>query len=90
MNQTNLQIPIDAKICDKAKRAAKKQGFSSLQEMVRVFLAQVIDERLMAGFFQQNIALSKDAQKRYENLLAEKSEGKASASVDLLMNELDA
>lgn len=90
MNQTNLQIPIDAKICDRAKKAAKKQGFSSLQEMIRVFLAQVIDERLMAGFFQENIALSKDAQERYEKLLAEKIGGKASASVDVLMNELEA
>lgn len=38
MSRTTLQIPLDTALRKEAETAAKEQGFSSLQELVRVFL----------------------------------------------------
>jgi hypothetical protein len=38
MSQTNLQVPLSSAIKDKALKKAEDEGFSSLQELVRVFL----------------------------------------------------
>ena len=73
---------------DKAKVAAARQGFSSLQEMIRVFLMQIVDERLSVSFIERPVALSKKAEARYQKLLAEKSDERASSSVDELVAEL--
>ena len=89
MNQTNLQIPIDIKTRDKARKVAARQGFSSLQEMVRVILAHVVDERLRIGFVAEHVVMSDKAEARYKKLLSEKSAGKASTSVDELLKELE-
>ncbi|MEK7620700.1 MAG: hypothetical protein AAB413_05710 [Patescibacteria group bacterium] len=88
MSQTNLQLPIDTRMRDKAKVAATRQGFSSLQEMIRVFLTQIVDERLSVSFIERPVALTKKAEARYQKLLAQKSDGKAFSSVDELIAEL--
>jgi len=48
MKRTVLQIPIDPKLRELAENKAEKIGFSSLQEMVRVMLAQTLkqDEKM--------------------------------------------
>ncbi len=72
MSQTNLQIPVDTKTRDKARKVAARQGFSSLQEMIRVILAQVVDERLRIGFVAEHVVMSDKAEARYKKLLSEK------------------
>tara|TARA_Y100000031_G_C7996770_1_gene281752 strand:+ start:66 stop:338 length:273 start_codon:yes stop_codon:yes gene_type:complete len=90
MSQTNLQVPIDIKTREKAKKLAQRQGFSSLQEMIRVFLSQVVNQNLRIGFVSESLPLSSGAEKRYEKLLSEKVHGKTSSSADELMSELEA
>ena len=85
MSQTNLQLPIDTRMRDKAKVAAARQGFSSLQEMIRVFLAQIVDDRLSVSFIESPVVLSKKAEARYQRMLIEKS----FSSVDELVTELN-
>ena len=48
MKRTVLQVPIDPILRELAEKKAEKVGFSSLQEMVRVMLAQTLkqDERM--------------------------------------------
>jgi hypothetical protein len=46
MDNTVLQIPMSKTLRDKATQAAKEQGFSSLQEYVRVFLTALVRGRV--------------------------------------------
>ena len=41
--RTTLQITIDPELKRKAVAKAKKQGFSSLQEVLRIFLQSYVD-----------------------------------------------
>lgn len=41
-----LQVPVDATLRKDAERQALEQGFSSLQEAVRVFLKQLALKRI--------------------------------------------
>ena len=50
MNKTILQVPISKELKDKAEEASAKQGFSSLQESVRIFLAQLSQGNLKISF----------------------------------------
>lgn len=89
MAQTNLQVPIDTKTRNAAKKIANRQGFSSIQEMIRVFLTQIVHEQLRISFAEQPVLLSEKAQMRYKKLLAQKTHGKGSSSVDVLLTELE-
>ena len=44
--KTVLQVPIDATLRKDAEKQALEQGFSSLQELVRVFLKQLALKRI--------------------------------------------
>ncbi len=50
MNTITLQVPIDPAIRASAQKAANNMGFSSLQDAVRLFLANLAAGRLSAGF----------------------------------------
>lgn len=41
MSTTTIQVPIDADIKSKATKVAHDMGFSSLQEIIRVFVYQI-------------------------------------------------
>ena len=41
-----MQIPIDIKLRKKAEGEAEMMGFSSLQEMIRVLLTQIVNKRM--------------------------------------------
>lgn len=47
MAKVILQIPMDKKLRDEATKVAKVQGFSSLQELIRVFLTQMIQGKFI-------------------------------------------
>ena len=88
MNRTVLQVPIDVTVKDKAQKAAELQGFSSLQEVVRVFLNKLSTNSLEVGFYDVGIKLSTKAEKRYEKMLKglkeNKNVSKFSSTEDLL------
>ena len=88
MNQTTLQIPINKQLRDKAKKVAHKQGFSSLQEMVRVFLSQLAEKNLHIGFVSNDVQLSSTNEKRYIAMLKDNGISGELKNVDEVMNDL--
>lgn len=53
MNTITLQVPVDKNIKLSAQAAANNMGFSSLQDAVRLFLANLAAGRLSATFSSQ-------------------------------------
>lgn len=64
MQKTTLQIPMDSKLKIDAEKAALDQGFSSLQELVRVILSKVAQKKIEVNF-EETVILSKKNEKRY-------------------------
>lgn len=93
MNTTTLQIPIQKHLRDKASIVAKQCGFSSVQEVVRVFLSQFADRCIDVSFTPPAVQLSEKNAKRYdrivEDVLAGKVKTKTFTNVDDLMAELN-
>lgn len=52
---TILHLPINKEIKDHAEAVAKKQGYSSLQEVLRVFLSRFARERVQTAFVQTDL-----------------------------------
>ena len=67
MQRTVLQIPINLELKNEAERAAQAQGFSSLQEVVRVFLSKFAQKQIGITF-EQSVQLSPQAIKRYDKM----------------------
>ncbi len=64
MNKTILQVPLSKALRHDAESAALAQGFSSLQEVVRVFLSRLAEKKIEVSI-QESVALSAKAEKRY-------------------------
>ncbi len=62
--KTTLQVPITSDLKQAATQAAMAQGFSSLQEAVRVFLTQLSSKRISIGW-SKTIKLSEKNDRRY-------------------------
>jgi hypothetical protein len=75
MNTTTFQIPMNKNLHDKAKKVARGQGFSSLQEAVRVFLNQLANKHMEIRF-HSSINLSAKNEGRYSRMVAEVQSGK--------------
>lgn len=91
MKRTVLQVPMDAKLRSSAEKQAQKQGFSSLQEVVRVFVKRFADKEMNIGFEEKEEVLSKKAARRYDKMIDEIKEDKnvyVAKSVDDLMRQL--
>lgn len=92
MNSTTLQIPINKNIRDQAASTAEKMGFSSLQEVVRLFLNKMAAQEIDV-IFEQTVQLSPKAAKRYDNMIDEIESGKVKiksfSDTDSLMRDLN-
>lgn len=64
MDKITLQIPVSRSLRLKAEKTALDQGFSSLQEIIRVFMVKLASQTIDV-FFQETIPLSPQAEKRY-------------------------
>lgn len=64
MNKTILQIPLSTQLKKNAEAIAAEQGFSSLQEVVRVFLTRFAAKKVEVSL-QDAILLSESNEKRY-------------------------
>jgi len=87
-----LQIPITRSLKSQAEAVAEDYGFSSLQEAVRVFLAQLTARRVGIGFSEGDVILSPRAKSRYEGMLRDLRESRnftKVSSVDELLKSLD-
>ncbi len=93
MSKTIIQIPVEKKLRDQAESEAISQGFSSLQDVMRLFLRQFIDKKVAVGFVEPAVKLSKRAIARYDKMTKDFEEGKnvqTAHSVDELMKQLNA
>ncbi len=91
MQRTVLQIPISLDLKNEAEQVAQAQGFSSLQEVIRVFLSKFAANKFEVTI-QESVMLSDKSEKRYlkETLDFEKGKNIHSAkNVDELMSQLN-
>lgn len=92
MNSAILQIPIDKNIRNQAASYAEKMGFSSLQEVVRLFLNKIATGEMNVTF-EQTVQLSPKAIKKYNKMIDEIDSGKVKlksfTDVDSLMEHLN-
>lgn len=73
---TVLQVPINKNLRDAAASKAEKMGFSSLQEVVRLFLNKIAGGEVIFTF-EESVQLSPRAVKRYDKIIDEIESGKA-------------
>lgn len=89
-----LQVPMSKELREKATLVALSQGYSSLQETVRVFLTQLADKKVESRFYPivKEIQLSPKAIKRLKKQSDDIKSGKSklfkARSVDELMAHL--
>ena len=88
MDTTILQIPMKKILREQAMKAAEKAGFSSLQEVVRVFLAQLTDTKMKISFEHPPVKLSPKAARRYDRMSRELDSGKVKPFVAHSVDEL--
>lgn len=67
MSRTVLQIPVSKSLRSRAEEAALDYGFSSLQEIIRVFMAKLAKKAIEVTF-QEVIELSSEAKRRYQKM----------------------
>lgn len=91
MEKTVLQIPMSKSLRARAEKSALEQGFSSLQEIIRVFMSKLASKTIDVTF-QETITLSPQAEKRYEKMLKDFEKGKNvyyAKDVNDLMDQLN-
>ena len=69
MDKTVLQIPMKVSLRKSAEKAAVSAGFSSVQEVVRVFLNSFASDSIGVGFYDRSVPLSERAERRYLNMI---------------------
>lgn len=60
----------------KAEDAAQAQGFSSLQDAIRMFLAKFVKKELVVTFEEPEERLSSKAERRYNKMIEDVKSGK--------------
>lgn len=87
IHSTVLQIPIYKKIRDQASSKAEKMGFSSLQEVVRLFLNKIAAGEVDITF-EPKIALSPHNDNRYWKMINDIKTGKVKTKTFSNVNSL--
>lgn len=92
MNRTVLQIPLSKELKLSAEEAALDYGFSSLQEILRVFMKKLVLRTVNLSFKEEKVVhLSKKNEKRYLKMDEDFKKGRniyTATSVDDLMKQL--
>ena len=92
MDTTIIQVPIDKSLRDKAAAIADTSGFSSLQEVIRVFLKQFAAKEIGVTFIPRAVRLSDRNDRRYSEMIEEVRSGKintfAADSAEKLLKHL--
>ena len=90
MQRAIVQVPVGADLRRKAEIEALKQGFSSLQEALRVFMTKLAAKRINI-LFEETVALSSRAEGRYAKIDEDFTKGKniyRAKSINDLMRQL--
>lgn len=91
MDTTNLQIPLTKDLKISAQQAAFDMGFSSLQELVRIFLKKISTQTIQINFVEEE-RLSPKAVRRYNKIAKDIEKGigvHETKDIDDLMRQLD-
>lgn len=91
MDTTILQVPLSKGLKSNATDVAREYGFSSLQEVVRLFLAKLARKELFVSFGEAPVSLSKAAENRYSKMDKDFDRGRnvnSFSSVGDLMKDL--
>ncbi len=92
MQRTVLQIPLPKELKISAEKAAQDAGFSSLQEVLRVFMKKFANKKIDFAFEEERMVyLSPKAEKRYAKIDEDIRKGKnvyAAADVDDFLRQL--
>ncbi|MBP8591073.1 hypothetical protein KBI33_01230 [Candidatus Shapirobacteria bacterium] len=91
MSTTVLQVPLPKDLKSSASAVAKEYGFSSLQEVVRIFLTKLSKRELAVEIGPAPIYLSKKAGERYQKMDEDFKAGKnifQAVDADDLMDQL--
>jgi antitoxin component of RelBE/YafQ-DinJ toxin-antitoxin module len=92
---TTLQVPVNSDLKNRATKAAKSMGFSSLQETVRLFLTKLArgDMKVELTSLDADEYVSPKALARYDKMIKDIESGKVKTtvahSVDELMEQLN-
>src|SRR3990167_11038612 len=92
VQKTVLQIPINQQLKNDAEQVAQAQGFSSLQEVIRVFLSKFAANKVEVTI-QESVMLSDKSEKRYLKETLDFGKGKnihSAKNVDELMSQFNA
>lgn len=95
MNRIVLQVPMTPTLRSEAEKVARKQGYSSLQDAVRLYLHKLAREEVQVRIQEQfpPVQLSSRAIKRYNKMDKDIASGrvklKSFNSVDELMKDLN-
>ena len=84
---------MDSDLKKQAQNMAVASGFSSVQEVVRVFLHKFAHQKIEVKLLDTTVQLSPAAEKRYEKITKDIEEGRnifKADSVDELMKQLHA
>lgn len=76
MNSVTLQVPINKSIRDQATLKAEKMGFSSLQEIIRLFINKIAVGEVNFKF-DESVTLSDKNDRCYAKMIDEIHSGKA-------------
>lgn len=77
MQRTVLQIPLPKELKLSAEKAAWEAGFSSLQEVLRVFMKKFASKKIDLTFEEEEtVYLSPKAEKRYAKIDEDIKKGK--------------
>lgn len=89
MSRTVIQVPVSADLREKAEIAASKQGFSSVQEMVRVFLTQVASDEINVKFTEKPVVLSPKKAAEYDKMIEDVKSGRVKTKTFKDVKSLD-
>lgn len=90
MQKTILQVPLTQDLKLTAEKAAHDQGFSSLQEIVRVFLSKLAANKVEVTL--DSVSLSENNEKRYSKMTEDFSSNKnihVAQNTDDLLTQLN-
>jgi antitoxin component of RelBE/YafQ-DinJ toxin-antitoxin module len=65
MNTVTLQVPMSKTLRQQAQIVADEYGFSSIQEVIRLFLNRFSQKSISLNFGEPTVVLSAKAEKRY-------------------------
>ena len=93
MNNSVLQIPMSKELRINSEKMAKDSGFSSLQEVVRLFLTKFSKKEMEVSFEMPKIKLSAKNDRRYTKMIEDYEKNKDKYitydNVDELMKSLN-